>query len=127
MDVKLQICLILGTLLFGAIIICFLAKKKLHLKYTLIWLGADLVMLLAAIFYNITGKAADLVGIKSPVNFVFVVFGVFAILIIFMLTAIVSHMNARIFSLVQSVALLEERVRTLEQQTQEKDGKEIEE
>ena len=40
MDTKLQLVLIIGTLLFAGILLYYLVTKKLHLKYCLIWILA---------------------------------------------------------------------------------------
>lgn len=114
MRIILQIFLIICVLIFLAIIIHYLAKKKLNLKYSLAWLGAGLGMLVIAIFPQIAIKISSLVGIETPVNAVFLFAGMFMLLIIFTLTIIVSHMNNRIYSLTQKQALLEKRVRELE-------------
>lgn len=114
MKIILQIFLIICVLIFLAIIIHYLAKKKLNLKYSLAWLGAGLGMLVIAIFPQIAIKISSLVGIETPVNTVFLFAGMFMLLIIFTLTIIVSHMNNRIYSLTQKQALLEKRVRELE-------------
>lgn len=114
MKIILQIFLIICVLIFLAIIVHYLAKKKLNLKYSLAWLGAGLGMLVIAIFPQIAIKISSLVGIETPVNAVFLFAGMFMLLIIFTLTIIVSHMNNRIYSLTQKQALLEKRVRELE-------------
>lgn len=115
MNIRLQIILIAGTLAFGGLLIYFLIKKKLHLKYCLVWIFAIIIMLISAASPGLIKWITKFIGIKTPSNFIFVVYGFFLLLIIFALTAIVSHMNARIFRLVQYQAILEERLRVLEQ------------
>lgn len=115
MNIRLQIILIAGTLAFGGLLIYFLIKKKLHLKYCLVWIFATIIMLISVASPGLIKWITKFIGIKTPSNFIFVVYGFFLLLIIFALTAIVSHMNARIFRLVQYQAILEERLRVLEQ------------
>ncbi len=114
MNIRLQVSLILGTLLFAVILIRYLIKRKLHLKYSLIWIFAVVVLFVAALFPELIRMFASFMGISTPSNFIFIMFGLFSLLIIFTLTGIVSHMNARIFRLVQYQAILEERLRKLE-------------
>jgi len=114
MNLVLQIFLIVGVLIFLAIIIYYLAKKKLNLKYSLTWLAAGVGMLILAIFPQLVDDIGSLVGIAAPVNTVFLFGGIFMLLIIFTLTMIVSHMNNRIYRLTQTQAILEKRVRELE-------------
>lgn len=114
MQIILQIFLIVCVLIFLAIIVHYLAKKKLNLKYSLVWLGAGVGMLIIAIFPQLASIAGKLIGIDTPVNVVFLFAGMFMLLIIFTLTIIVSHMNNQIYKLAQKQAILEKRVRELE-------------
>ena len=116
MNMRLQICLIIGVLCFALILLYFLSRKKLHIKYSLVWILAVAMMLIAALFPKMISYLAYLMGISTPANFIFVIYGLFGLLIIFALTGIVSHMSLRIFRLVQTQALLEKRLRELENQ-----------
>ncbi len=71
-------------------------------------------MFILSVFPDIVTVMGTLIGIATPVNTVFLFAGMFMILIIFTLTIIVSHMNNRIYRMVQEQALLEKRVRELE-------------
>lgn len=119
MNARLQLILIVSTLAFSGLIIRCLIRKKLHLKYCLVWIFAILMMLISAVFPDLVRWITYLMGIKTPSNFIFVMYGLFMLLIVFSLTAIVSHMNQRIFCLVQHQAILEERLRSLEKIQQE--------
>lgn len=114
MNLRLQIGLIVGIVIFALILFHFLVRKKLNLKYTLVWLVALFLMLFATMFPGVIAKLADLFGVATTSNFVFAVFSFSLLLIIFALTVIVSHMNSRIFRLVQTQAILEKRIRDLE-------------
>ncbi len=114
MNIKLQILLIIGTLLFGTLILRLLISKKIALRYSLIWILADIAMLCSALFPTVVDKISNLLGIKTPSNFIFVFGGLFALLIILTLTAIASTMNNQIYRLTQTLSLLEKRVRELE-------------
>lgn len=111
----LQIFLILSALIFLAIIVYYLARKRLNLKYSLIWLAAGIGILILAVFPQIVEWVGRLIGITTPVNTVFLFVCMFMLLIIFTLTIIVSHLNMRVYRLAQTQALLEKRVRELEQ------------
>ena len=114
MQIVLQVFLIACVLIFLALIVYFLAKKKLNLKFSLVWLAAGLGMLVVAVFPRIAAAAGRLIGIETPVNAVFLFAGVFMLLIIFTLTIIVSKLNDRIYRLTQAQAILEKRVREME-------------
>lgn len=114
MDIKLQIFFIAFALVFLAIVLRYLIVKKLNLKYALVWLLTSLVLLLIAVFPNFAIWTAGLVGIQLPVNAVFLFAILFAFIIILTLTAIVSHLNVRVWRLTQMHSILEKRVRELE-------------
>lgn len=114
MNKNLQIFLIICLVFFLITIFSFIVKKRIDLKYSLVWLLADIVMLVVTIFPQIVDIIGAFIGIASPVNTIFLFGGMFIILIILTLTFIVSHMNNRIYKMVQSIALLEKRIRELE-------------
>lgn len=116
MDTRLQIILIVGTLFWGGIIVYLLKKGKVYIKYSLIWLLTVIVLLLLAIFPKPVGYVAHLIGMKTTVNFIYVVGGAFVLCILLICTVIVSHMNSRIVKLVQTQGILEKRIRDLEKE-----------
>ena len=114
MDKILQIFLIICLLFFLFLVLRFVAKKRLNLKYSLVWLFAGGAMLIVTIFPRLIEIIGGIIGIAAPVNTVFLFNGMFIILILLTLTFIVSHMNQRIYRMAQSIALLEKRVRDFE-------------
>ncbi len=116
MNLTLQIFFISFALVFLAIVIRYLVIKKLNLKYALVWLLTALVLLVLAIFPKLAIWTAELIGIKDPTNAVFLFAILLAFIIILTLTAIVSHMNKRIYRITQMQAILEGRVRKLEEE-----------
>lgn len=114
MDLRLQLSLIVGILIYFVIILYFLKKNTLTLKYSLLWFLSGFIMLVLAIFPALMESTIGLLGIKSVTNGLFTIL-VFMILIILMsLTAILSKMRTENKQLIQSCALLEKRVRELE-------------
>jgi len=113
MNTILQAFLLLCLVSFLVIITCFTAKKKLNLKYTLVWLFSIISMILITTFPQIVDFVGDVVGIVAPVNTVFLFSGMFMVLIIMSLTFIVSHLNNKLYCMAQEIALLEKKVRDL--------------
>lgn len=122
MPIVLQVFLVACVLIFLAMIVYFLANKKLNLKFSLVWLAAGVGMLVVAIFPQIAAKVSSLIGIETTSNMVFLFAGLFMLLIIFTLTIIVSKMNNQIYSLTQRQAILEKRVREMESGQEENGG-----
>lgn len=114
MTVKLQICLIIGVVIYLIIILNLIKKKRLNLKYSLLWIVTAVIMIVIAAFPKLATYVANAMGIYSVVNAVFIIAGLFALLIILSLTSIVSKQTERIVSLTQEQAILERRIRSLE-------------
>jgi hypothetical protein len=115
MTLTLRIFFVTGILMFCIIIFLMLRKRNLNLKYTLLWIFAAIIMLVISIDPNIIVFISRAIGIETPVNTVFVIGSIFSLLIILSLTVIVSRSNNRIRKLTQTVALLEHRLRNLEE------------
>lgn len=114
MNSTLRIFLIIIILIYLIVIIDLLKRKKLNLKYSLIWLFSSLFLLLLVIFPDIVYNFSNFIGIATPVNVVFVVEAIFVLMILLSLTTIVSYLNEQNRKLTQHIALLEKRVRDLE-------------
>ncbi len=122
-DYKLRIFLVVFALIFFAIVLRYLVIKKFNLKYALVWMLTSAVLLVLAIFPELVVLTAELVGVELAANAVFLFAILFAFIIIFTLTAIVSHLNKRVYRLTQMQAMLEHRVRELEEKIADKEEK----
>ena len=110
----LRVSLIIAVFCYFLIILLFLKKKEIELKYTLLWLFAGFVMGILIIFPEILSLVLNLMGIKTYMYGLFVMCIGFIICILMTLTSIVSKQLEKINGLVQEVAMLEKRVRELE-------------
>lgn len=116
MNLSLRIALIIALVVYYAYIYCMLKKKKLFLKYSLLWIFAGLVMLIFVLFPNLLEQIAGWIGIINYLNGLYAAI-LFGLLILLMyLTTVVSELSQKSRVLVQELALLEERVRKLEKQ-----------
>lgn len=110
----LRLSISIGIIVYYIIILIFLKKKALSLRYMLLWIFSGLGMSILVIFPQILEWLVHLMGIKSAVNGLFL-FVIFIILVILMsVTSIVSRQNDKIKKLVQDNAFLEKRIRELE-------------
>lgn len=117
----LRITLIVAILFYFVIILWFLKKKALELKYTLLWMLAGLVLAACIFFPNILYGFIRMLGIASMMNGIYVILIGFMIMLLMSLTSIVSKQTNRIKSLIQTIALLEKRVRELEENDKKDD------
>lgn len=113
MDFKIRLFFGIAVIIYLCIIIHLLKKKKLDLKYTLLWLIAAAVLLVVTIFPNTVYFISRFLGITTPINSALVLAGMFIIVILITITSIVSNLNSRLRSLTQEIALLDKKVREL--------------
>jgi len=118
-SIQLQIAMLIAIGLYFIIVFQLLNRKSLNLKYTLLWLLSGIIMLVLAVFPQILGWLAALVGIYDPTNALFAFMFFCVIIILMSLTAIVSKLNEKSKQVIQALALMEKRVRDLEEEENE--------
>ena len=121
MNLTLRIFFGIVDLIFLVVILNMLKKKKLNLKYTLTWLFAAFALLVVDCFPQIIEGIMNLVGVASPVSMVFVLEALFVLVILLSLTAIVSHLTERVYRLTQTIAIMEKKIRELEEEKNKKE------
>jgi len=120
LNIILQISFIIGILIYFYILFYLIKKKSLNLKYTLLWIFSGLVMLIVVIFPEIMINITKILGIIDVTNGLFALILFFILLILMSITSIVSSMKEKNKQLIQRCALLEKRVRELEESYSEK-------
>jgi hypothetical protein len=119
LDSKLQVFFIIAILAYLIIIVQLLKKKKLNLKYTLLWLMFALVLLIVTIFPNTVYFISSLIGISTPINSALILACMFVVLILITLTSIVSGLNQTTRVLTQKMGLLEKQLRELSEKKED--------
>lgn len=117
----LRIVLSVAVICYFVIILYYLKKRMLELRYTLIWLAAGACMGIMVFFPDLLIDFVHLLGIESNMNGLFILCFAFIIAILMMLTAIVSRFAMKVRTLIQEISMLEKRIRELESQIN--DGK----
>ncbi len=126
MDTTLRIFLGVGVLFYYVMLFFMLKKGRLILKYALLWLLAGLALAIFLIRPEVLYKTSDLIGVSNPVNAVFLLFAGITLLLVLSLTSIVSQFNKTNRQTIQKMALLEKRLRDLEDKQEARDGQESE-
>ena len=119
MDEKLRLVLLIGTLIYLGLILTLLKKDKLSVRFSLIWLASGGVLLVFAAFPYVVYVLRDLLHMVMPSNLVFTLLFCFILLVLLTLSAAASGFTERIKRLAQANAILEKRVRVLEQRLDE--------
>lgn len=119
MTVKAQILIVVILLIALGALIYIVKKRALELKYVLLWLACDIILLIFAIFPQLMDVFSGIFGIMSPVNMLFFFGFVFSLMIIFSLTVALSRVTGNVRRMAQQMAMLEERLRDYEQKSGE--------
>lgn len=118
-EMRLQYLLIIGTVVLFGLIIRLIRRDKIEVKYAIIWLIFSLVMIVFSLFPQIVFILGDITRVINPVNFVFLTQIIFILLILLSVSAVISGFSKKIKRLAQANALLEKRVRRLEEKINE--------
>ena len=115
MSDRLRILLMVLVAIGAVVAVKMIHRKKLNLAYSLLWIAMALVLVVAVVFPETVYGLAVLVGIELPLNMVLTAFALFSLVMMFYLTCIVSRENDRSRTMTQQLALLEKRIRELEE------------
>jgi hypothetical protein len=106
--------LVIGIVIYFMIVFNLLKKKRLQLKYSLLWMVMGIIMALLVVFPELLNLLCNLFGIIGTMNGLFCFSIGFILMLLMALTSIVSRQSSRITRLVQENALLEKKIRDLE-------------
>ena len=119
LPINLRITLIIAVCCYFVLILIFLKRKSLELKYSLLWLLAGVIMGSFVIFPKLLVYLTGLLGIESTMNGLYVLCIGCILAILMALTSIVSKQTIKIRALIQENAMLEQRIRNLESEKQQ--------
>ena len=114
MTVQFQAYMLLGALVLLAIIFVFLKKGLMTVKYSLLWLGLSIVLVIFAACPYVVIVLRDILDIEMPVNLVFLLMFCFVLVVLLSLSIAITQLADKCKRLTQENALLEKRVRELE-------------
>ena len=103
---KLQIIIGILIILAFIFIVNMVRKRALELKYALSWFLLLLGVGILDCIPQAMNKIANALGIYDPVNMIFFIGFIFAIVILFILTVTLSRMSARVRKMAQIVAMM---------------------
>lgn len=111
MTIKIQVLLIAFLLVLLIVIINMLRKRHLELKYVLVWMTCDIALIILTCFPQLMLNLASVLGIYSPMNMIFFLGFVFALIIIFSLTVALSRVTEKVRKIAQIVAMLPDELK----------------
>ena len=109
---------IAAALLTLAVVIEMLRRRRLRERHATWWLIAGTLALIAGVFPKTLEWAADVAGVAIPINLVFFVSVVILFLVCIQHSSELTKLDDQTRTLAEQTALLELRIRELEQNTQ---------
>ena len=106
MSFRLQIILLVMLLTALMVIVNMVRRRVLELKYVLVWLLSDLVLIFLVLFPGVINGIARMLGIYSPMNMIFFLGFLLSLVIIFTLTVAMSKVTADVRRMSQTIAIL---------------------
>lgn len=103
---KLQIIIGILIVLAFIFIVNMVRKRALELKYALSWFLLLLGVGILDCIPQAMNKIAKVLGIYDPVNMIFFIGFVFAIILLFILTVTLSRMSTRVRKMAQILAMM---------------------
>lgn len=111
MSLTLRILLVVGAILAACFVTNRIRKSMILMGDAIFWVATSLLLVVIAVFPDITYFFADLFGFMSPSNFVFLLVLVLLMAKMFANSSEISMLKHRVNELAQENALLEKRVR----------------
>ena len=114
MTARLQLYMILGAVIVLAVIFCLLKRGLMSVKYSLLWLLLAVCLVIAAAVPYTVFVLRDLLDIQMPVNLIFLLMFCFVLVVLLSLSVAITQLAEKCKRLTQANAILEKRVRDLE-------------
>ncbi len=113
MSSSLRLGLLLASLGVFFVIILSVVKRRLNIRYSIVWLLWALMSLIMAVFPETFYMLSDLLGIQMPVNTVFLIMTALLYALTFYVYIMISKHNEEIIRLTYEVASLKKEVEEL--------------
>lgn len=108
------------TLTFFILVIESVRRKKLEVRYSLLWIFTCVILIILSISRGLLENIASFFRIEYAPSILFLFGLIFSLLMLFDLTRIISKLNHRVVNLTQEHALLKERVIEMEKELSRK-------
>ncbi|MDZ7270241.1 MAG: DUF2304 domain-containing protein [candidate division KSB1 bacterium] len=112
---RIQIIAIAGSLLIAGFIFELIRKRKLLERYSLLWFGSALVMIVLSIWRGLLDKAAALMGVYYAPSALFIVALGCGVVLFVHFTIVISGLTEQNKLLAQEVGLMREELQWIRQ------------
>jgi hypothetical protein len=109
-----QLFAALASVLLLGIVIELIRERKLRERYALLWLATAGLILFFAVWRSGLHNLSKALGVAYPPNALFVLALLFVLVLLLHFSTVISRLSDRSTALAQRLALLEERLRAVE-------------
>ncbi|MBP3766230.1 MAG: DUF2304 domain-containing protein [Bacilli bacterium] len=106
MSISLRLGLVIVSLVLLIVVLMQLRKRRIPVKYSLVWMLSSLIILLIAIVPGLFVTIANYLGFVTMSNLVIAMFIFILLMISLTLTVIVSSQRKKITLLMQEVSMI---------------------
>lgn len=107
MTLVFRIILICISVITAAFILTRIRKAKLNIDDAIFWIFMCVILLVFSIFPQVVTWLAELIGIQSELNFIFLFFIFLLLVKLFMITVELSQLKHKLSTLVQEASVKE--------------------
>jgi hypothetical protein len=115
MSIRIQIFAVCGSLAIAAFIFELVRKRKLLEKYSLLWFGAAMVLVVLSLWRDLLEKTAAFLGVYYAPSALFIIAAFFAMLMFLHFTVVISRLTEQNKTLAQELGILREELRSMRQ------------
>ena len=119
---RISIVASIAAVLFLAVILELVRRRRLQERYALLWLLTGIVILVLSAWRDALRLVAETVGIAYPPSALFVIASFFVLVVLLHYSTVISELAERNVTLAQHLAILEERLRRAEGRAGEPPG-----
>jgi hypothetical protein len=111
-----------AVLVVLGVVIELIRRRRLQERYALLWIVTGLVMLVLAVWRGALYKLADLAGVAYPPSALYMVAGLFVLVVLLHYSTVLSRLSEQNKTLAQRLALLESTLHQSEHFSARPDG-----
>ena len=118
MNIGLRMGLTIVSIIVFIVIALLVSKKKLNIKYSIVWLIWALLLIFMAIFPETFYGVSDLLGIELPVNAVFLIMIALLYGLTLFVYIMISKHNEEIIKLTYEISVLKKELDELKKKNE---------
>lgn len=111
MSIGLRTGLLIASAIALILVIFFVVKKKLNIKYSIVWILWALLSLIMSIFPQTFYELSRVLGVELPVNGVFLIMIGLLYGLTFYVYVMISKHNEEIIKLTYEISVLKEQIK----------------